>query len=48
MRAYLEFFDDEPHVVELLILERAEFKRRKSTYFDHRLKEGVYVRMCDL
>lgn len=32
--AYLRFFDRHPEVVELLILERAELKDRKSTYFD--------------
>lgn len=36
MTAYLRFFDANPEVVELLILERAEFKDRKSSYFDHR------------
>lgn len=38
MTAYLRFFDKNPEVVELLILERAEFKDRKSSYFDHRDK----------
>jgi len=36
IRAYLRFFDEHPEVVELLILERAELKDRKSTYFDRR------------
>jgi len=36
MRAYLRFFDEHPEVVELMILERAELKDRKSTYFDRR------------
>jgi len=40
MRAYLSFFDANPHVVELLILERAEFKHRKSSYFHHRDRPG--------
>jgi AcrR family transcriptional regulator len=35
MTAYLRYFDEHPEVVELLILERAEFKDRKSSYFDH-------------
>lgn len=35
--AYLAFFDEHPHLVELLIQERAEFKdRKKPTYFEHR------------
>lgn len=34
MTAYLRYFDEHPEVVELLILERAEFKDRKSSYFD--------------
>ncbi len=35
--AYLAFFDAEPELVELLILERARFKdRKKPTYFEHR------------
>lgn len=38
MTAYLRFFDENPEVVELLILERAEFKGRKSSYFDHKEK----------
>lgn len=37
VRAYLEYFDKNPQVVELLILERAVFKdRQKPTYFVHR------------
>jgi len=32
--AYLRYFDRRPEVVELMILERAEFKDRKSSYFD--------------
>ncbi len=37
IRAYLTFFDENPHFVELLIQERAEFKNRKQpTYFEHR------------
>lgn len=35
MTAYLRYFDAHPEVVELMILERAEFKDRKSSYFDH-------------
>ena len=40
MRAYLAYFDDHPQVVELLILERAEFKHRTSSFFDHRDRPG--------
>jgi AcrR family transcriptional regulator len=37
IRAYLEFFDDNPTFVELLVQERAVFKDRKTpTYFQHR------------
>jgi AcrR family transcriptional regulator len=35
--AYLRFFKERPEQVELLILERAEFRdRKKSTYFEYR------------
>jgi AcrR family transcriptional regulator len=37
IRAYLQFFDDHPEQVELLIQERAYFKnRKKPTYFEYR------------
>ena len=37
VRAYLAFFKANPELVELLILERAEFRdRKKSVYFEHR------------
>ncbi len=37
IRAYLEFFELNPHNVELLIQERAIFKdRKRPTYFEHR------------
>lgn len=37
VRVYLQFFRDHPHVVELLVQERAQFKdRKKPTYFEHR------------
>ena len=37
VRAYLEFFANQPEFVELLIQERALFKdRKKPTYFEHR------------
>lgn len=37
IRAYFGFFDANTNVVELIILERAEFKDRpKPTYFEHR------------
>lgn len=38
MTAYLRFFDASPEVVELLILERAELKDRKSSYFENKDK----------
>lgn len=37
IRAYLTFYDEHPHFVELLIQERAIFKhRKKPTYFEYR------------
>lgn len=37
IRAYLEFFHRHPEAVEMLIIERAQFKdRRRPTYFQHR------------
>jgi AcrR family transcriptional regulator len=37
IHAYLQFFDEHPHHVELLIQERANFRRRKRpSYFEHR------------
>jgi AcrR family transcriptional regulator len=37
VRAYLEFFRDQPDLAELLIQERAEFRDRKTpTYHEHR------------
>jgi AcrR family transcriptional regulator len=37
IQTYLEYFDEHPELVELLILERAQFKDRKTpTYFEHR------------
>jgi len=44
MRAYLRFFDEHPEVVELMILERAELKDRKSTYFDRRDRDTASQR----
>jgi AcrR family transcriptional regulator len=44
MRAYLRFFDAHPQVVELMILERAELKDRKSTYFDRRDRDTATQR----
>ncbi|TVP99919.1 MAG: TetR/AcrR family transcriptional regulator [Planctomycetaceae bacterium] len=36
VRAYLEFFEANPNLVELLILERVHFRERtKSIYFEH-------------
>ncbi len=37
IEAYLQFFAQQPELVELLIQERAQFKdRKKPTYFEHR------------
>jgi AcrR family transcriptional regulator len=37
IHAYLEFFHDHPEAVEMLILERAQFRdRKRPTYFEHR------------
>lgn len=37
IEAYLEFFAQQPELVELLMQERAQFKdRKKPTYFEHR------------
>jgi AcrR family transcriptional regulator len=37
MKGYLAFFDENPDVIELVILERAHFRDRKqATYFAHR------------
>jgi AcrR family transcriptional regulator len=37
IRAYLKYFDEHPHYVELLIQERAIFRDRKQpSYFEHR------------
>lgn len=39
---YFDFFDTHPHIVELLIQERAVFRDRpKATYFQHRDKNIV-------
>ena len=40
IHAYLGFFDHNPHIVELLIIERAEFRDRKqATYFHYKERE---------
>jgi AcrR family transcriptional regulator len=40
IRSYLEFFDRNPDLVELLIIERAEFRdREKATYFIYRERD---------
>jgi len=37
IHAYLEYFHDRPEAVEMLILERAQFKdRKRPTYFEYR------------
>lgn len=48
IRAYLEFFDREPHFAELLIQERAQFRdRKKHTYFEHRdANLGPWRELC--
>lgn len=41
IQTYLAFFDEFPELVELLILERAQFRDRKTpTYFEHREKNS--------
>src|SRR5262249_14087127 len=49
VRAYLAFFADNAHYVELLILERAEFRdRKKPTYFAHRdANQAEHIPMLD-
>ncbi len=53
VKAYLAFFDAEPRLAELVILERAEFRdRKKSTYFEHREANverwrALYARLMD-
>ena len=45
IRAYLAFFDEHPHYVELLIQERAIFKdRKRPTYFEYREANRAYWR----
>ncbi|MGC4004312.1 MAG: hypothetical protein QM811_14810 [Pirellulales bacterium] len=45
IRAYLGFFAEHSHYVELLIQERAVFRNRKtSTYFDYRERNRGYWR----
>ena len=40
IHAYLGFFDRHPHIVELLIIERAEFRDRKqATYFTYKERQ---------
>lgn len=48
-RAYLEFFQKNPNLVELIILERAVFKDRgKPTYFKHRDENtGRWIELLD-
>ena len=49
IRAYLEYFDRHPEVVELLIQERAVFKdRKKPTYFVHRERNiGPWIELFE-
>lgn len=49
VRAYLAYFDEHPEIVELLILERAEFKDRKqATYYTYRVAhENNYRAMIE-
>ena len=45
IRAYLSFFEEHPHYVELLIQERAIFRdRKKPTYFEYRDESRGYWR----
>lgn len=45
IRAYLEFFDTNPHFVELMVQERASFRGRKRvSYFEHRDDIRLYFR----
>jgi AcrR family transcriptional regulator len=45
IRAYLQFFDEHPEYVELMIQERAIFRdRKKGTYFEHRDQIRPYFR----
>ena len=45
IRAYLEFFDQNPHCVELLIQERAMFRdRKRGAYFEHRDEMRIHFR----
>ena len=51
IRAYLDFFENHPQYVELLIQERAQFRdRRKPTYFVHRdaHRDAWRARIADL
>ena len=51
IRVYLEFFDQNPHLVELLIQERAMFRdRKRGSYFEHReeLRDIFRVLYVDL
>lgn len=45
IRAYLSFFEEHPHYVELLIQERAIFRdRKRPTYFEYRDESRKYWR----
>jgi AcrR family transcriptional regulator len=51
IRSYLEFFDRNPHLVELLIIERAEFRdREQATYFvykeRHHARRKAFIEKC--
>ncbi len=43
VHAYLGFFERNPHIVELLIIERAEFRdREQATYFQYKERQHEY------
>jgi AcrR family transcriptional regulator len=53
VRAYLRYFDEHPEIIELIILERAEFKdRKRPTYFVYQeasigRARGIFQRLID-
>ena len=49
IHAYLEFFYDRPEIADLLILERAQFKDRQSSYFAYqdRNDDGRWLRLFE-
>jgi hypothetical protein len=49
IHAYLEFFHDRPEIADLLILERAQFKDRRSSYFAYqdRNDDGRWLKLFE-